>query len=234
MPGGTGKYSTIKLSTPLSTHTVSPLGGGVGKYKSIVVPPNFARALPTKPAVQCGPKYPRVGKAMMIDIGTAEFMLKNVMREWAQKMAKRMGDDARLANPSSRISVQASGMGNKVEVRATGKNAATLAFDQVMEIPPGGLKPPPGHKAWMIVKEGTVRWRSRIYQGYGGKTILRRGFLQLSWDNNFNFKNLMNLTIGTTNVSTLNLTGNLAKHLMAYGGPHLRVTAHYRPSVQLH
>jgi hypothetical protein len=86
---------------------------------------------------------------------------------------------ARMDNPAKKTVNISGRKGFKLnyEAKASGSAAGMLGFDYSFRVPPGGFRPPPGRKAFLMVKpEGRFVYRARIYNKLGSQTVKRRGF----------------------------------------------------------
>lgn len=62
-------------------------------------------------------------------------------------------------------------------VSASRFHAGRPALDGEIKVPVGGFPPPPGRKAWRMIKPEGVVYRSRTYSRFSGQIIRKRGFL---------------------------------------------------------
>lgn len=143
--------------------------------------------------------------------------LEAALMRWLEKTADGIVRDVFKSQRSRKMRVRTVRGAHKISIVVQGPHAARLGFDHAIDIPMGGLKPPKGQKAWKLEKEGTVRFRSRIYKNRGGQRIFQRGFLSLAAENNVTAAAIAGLAESAAGATALDIVEDLLGELRRRG-----------------
>lgn len=107
----------------------------------------------------------------------------SVTASWLRGIVRKVGAIARASSTGKSGTKQGqpvitvSSARFRALVSASRFHAGRPALDGVIKVPPGGFPPPPGKKAWAMIKPEGVVFRSRTYSRFSGQTIRKRGFI---------------------------------------------------------
>lgn len=147
--------------------------------------------------------------------------LRIVVLRWVNKLAKDIQVDSEKHQRAKgvRITSGSDPKGFRATLYIRGRNAK-LSFDYDFLVPPGGIPPPPGMKAWAIHKTGIESdpvFVSRIYKNKAGSVIKRKGFVSLSVEKNFTQRRLMQVAQDLGKALSYSLAHEVANNFKRHG-----------------